>query len=227
MTEFKRFCPEMKVIKLHSSDVKERERLKETLKKRNPDGSAAFDVVVTTYEMVKSPNMHATLGGRTHWRYLVLDEGHVIKNEASQISQSVRGLRFEHALLLTGTPLQNNLRELFALLNFLFPTVLPEKCAKRFDDAFDLTHGKVNDSDLKAAHKLLQPLMLRRLKAEVEGRLPPKLETTIHCPLTAMQRFWYQRLLLKVGPLSWVLGVVQFLLCLLSVGSEYVFFHAL
>jgi hypothetical protein len=57
---------------------------------------------------------------------MVLDEGHVIKNEASQISQAVRGFHFQNALLLTGTPLQNNLRELFALLNFLFP----EQCVK-------------------------------------------------------------------------------------------------
>jgi SNF2 family DNA or RNA helicase len=81
----------------------------------------AYDVVVTTYEMVKSPSMATTLAHRMHWRYMVLDEGHVIKNEESQISKAVRGFHFQNALLLTGTPLQNNLRELFALLNFLFP----------------------------------------------------------------------------------------------------------
>ena len=87
--------------------------------------------------------MAATLSHRTYWRYLVLDEGHVIKNEESQISRAVRGFHFENALLLTGTPLQNNLRELFALLNFLFPSVLPSSCAAAFDNAFDLGQGKV------------------------------------------------------------------------------------
>ena len=57
------------------------------------------------------------------WRYLVIDEGHVIKNDASLISQAVRRIHFAHALLLTGTPLQNNLHELWSLLNFLYPEV--------------------------------------------------------------------------------------------------------
>ena len=98
--------------------------------------------------------MAATLSHRTYWRYLVLDEGHVIKNEESQVSRAVRGFHFENALLLTGTPLQNNLRELFALLNFLFPTVLPSSCAAAFDNAFDLLHGKVRPTRLTAAGPL-------------------------------------------------------------------------
>ena len=172
LTEFSKFCPAMRVVKLHSSDGNERERLKSEL--LNKAGSDAFDVVVTTYEMAKSPNMKNVLKSRTHWRYVVLDEGHVIKNEESQISQAVRGFHFQAALLLTGTPLQNNLHELYALLNFLYPTVFTVHTAKHFDNAFDLTHGKVDDNALTRAHRLLKPLMIRRLKADVEGRLPPK-----------------------------------------------------
>ena len=77
MSEFRRFCPQLKVVKLHSADPAERERLKQSLKSHGKcaDGGAGdFDVVVTTYEMAKSPAMASTLAHRTYWRYLVLDE---------------------------------------------------------------------------------------------------------------------------------------------------------
>ena len=90
-------------------------------------------MVVTTYEMAKSPNMTSLLAHRTYWRYIVLDEGHVIKNEASQISRALRGFNKEATLLLTGTPLQNNLHELWALLNNLYPTIFPPSTAAAFD----------------------------------------------------------------------------------------------
>ena len=81
---------------------------------------------VTTYEMAKSPNVTGVLAYRTWWRYLVVDEGHILKNDMSQVSQALRKFHFAHALLLTGTPLQNNLHELWALLNFLYPELFPQ-----------------------------------------------------------------------------------------------------
>ena len=112
--------------------------------------------------MAKSPNVHHQLAHRSWWRYLVIDEGHVIKNDASQISQAVRRFHFQHALLLTGTPLQNNLHELWALLNFLYPDVFPSSAA--FDSAFELrTNGaQVDNEQLVAASRLLRPFMMRR-----------------------------------------------------------------
>jgi hypothetical protein len=94
MTELKRFCPSLNAIKLHSSDPEERKRLVGALNA----GTHDFDVVVTTYEMAKSPNVHNQLAARSWWRYLVVDEGHVLKNESSLISQAVR--RFHFALSL-------------------------------------------------------------------------------------------------------------------------------
>ena len=87
---------------LHSSDDAERERLKE----RVLGDVESYDVVVTTYEMAKSAALRAPLVQKVHWRLLVLDEGHVIKNVATDISQTVRKMHFVTALLLTGTPLQ-------------------------------------------------------------------------------------------------------------------------
>ena len=107
LVEASKFTPDLRIIKLHSADVAERERLKKRL--RDVD---AYDVVVTTFEMAKSPAMASSLGSGMWWRYVVLDEGHIIKNELSDISKAVRKLHCERALLLTGTPLQNDLLSL-------------------------------------------------------------------------------------------------------------------
>jgi len=198
MTEIKRFCPELRAVKLHSSDVEERKRLITSLSEGDD-----YDVVVTTYEMAKSPNVTGMLAYRTWWRYLVVDEGHILKNDMSQVSQALRKFHFAHALLLTGTPLQNNLHELWALLNFLYPELFPQSAA--FDDAFNLNSGAkgitCDNAQLAAAGHLLRPFMIRRTKNEVEKRMPPKLETTITCPLSDMQLFWYKRLLLRESSL--------------------------
>ena len=130
-----------------------------------------------------------------HWRLVVLDEGHLIKNADTEISQTVRKMHFVSALLLTGTPLQNNLTELWSLLNFLFPDVFTS--TEVFDEAFNLSQGKVDAAVLEHARSLLKVLMLRRLKETVAKALPPKLETVVNCPLAECQLFWYRRLLLK------------------------------
>ena len=137
----------MATYQVHSSDTAERERLKADILRKVADPFEPIDVVVTTYEMAKAPNMTALLAHRTYWRYIVLDEGHVIKNEASQISRALRGFNAEGTLLLTGTPLQNNLHELWALLNNLYPTVFPPATAAAFDGAFDLVNNKVRVCD--------------------------------------------------------------------------------
>ncbi|KAJ8613507.1 hypothetical protein CTAYLR_002183 [Chrysophaeum taylorii] len=193
MVECRKFCPPLRVVKLHSSDVQERERLRRDVL-RNPEN---FDLVCTTYEMAKSPAMATALAGGTWWRYVVLDEGHLVKNENAEISRAVRRFHFGHCLLLTGTPLQNNLHELWALLNLLHPDWLPS--SDKFDAAFELNgaRAKADPRQLAKAHDLLKPLMLRRLKVDVEKRLPPKVETKIMCPLTRAQAFWYKRLLLR------------------------------
>lgn len=133
--EFKRWCPSLRVIKLHSSDVGERERLKAQVL----NGIGSYDVVVTTYEMVKAPALRGILVQQIYWRLLVLDEGHVLKNIETEISQTVRRMHFASAVLLTGTPLQNNLTELWALLNLLYPEVFPTSTA--FDEAFNISQA--------------------------------------------------------------------------------------
>jgi SWI/SNF-related matrix-associated actin-dependent regulator of chromatin subfamily A member 5 len=126
--------------------------------------------------MVISPNFGPALTSKLHWRVLVLDEGHKAKNSETQIAAALRKVvaNSQHTVLLTGTPLQNNLRELWALLSLLHPDVFTS--ASPFEDAFRIggrTHA-VDAAALGRAHHCLAPFCLRRTKAEVEVALPPK-----------------------------------------------------
>ena len=129
------------------------------------------------------------------WKYLIIDEAHRIKNENARFSQTVRLLHTQERLLITGTPLQNNLHELWALLNFLLPDIFSN--SEQFDEWFNL---EVDDREAKQRmigqlHKLLRPFMLRRLKADVEKSLPPKTETILYIGMSEMQKRLYKDLL--------------------------------
>jgi len=229
--EFRKWCPTLRVVRIHTTDRAERERIrKEVLGDiRN------YDVALTTYEYLLVPEMRHALYSRVTWRCVVLDEGHKVKNESSLVSQAVRKLKAECVVLLTGTPLQNNLTELWAVLNFLYPRVFDEKAKVKFANAFELSTSTVRfvhvynfqnhhtlvlththkhttrqiqiDRDtLNNAHYVLRLIMLRRLKTEVEQKLPKRLEAKIMCPLSRMQQFWYKRILLKDSSLLERLG---------------------
>lgn len=155
------------------------------------------DLVVTTYE-----GFHAEQGWFKRafvWSYVILDEGHKIKNDLSQISKSLQGLGAEYRLILTGTPLQNNLVELWALLRWLYPEVFTEKTAELFKESFNLTRGQVSTKVMDDARRLLELIMMRRMKNSpgVDLNLPPKTDVLLFVPLTPMQRFWYTRLLTR------------------------------
>ena len=117
--------------------------------------------------------------------YVVIDEAHRIKNENSVLSQEVRRQSSLFRLLLTGTPLQNNLHELWALLNFLLPDIFSS--SEDFDSWF-ATGG--SQEVVKKLHAIIRPFLLRRLKADVERSLPPKIETKLYVGMTDMQRQW-------------------------------------
>ena len=133
------------------------------------------------------------------WQYIIIDEAHKIKNEESQTSKRIRQLKSKNRLLLTGTPLQNNLHELWSLLNFLLPEIFASSAD--FDEWFDL--GKDEDltneemeaknSDvIQQLHKILRPFMLRRIKREVEKALLPKIEMHINVGITELQKSIYR-----------------------------------
>ena len=194
MNEFKRWCPDLRVIRFHGSKEERAEIIQDVLQPGAAHEKRGWDVVVTTYEVV---NMEKGPLTKIAWRYLVIDEAHRLKNEASQFSQTVRLLNTQARLLLTGTPLQNNLHELWALLNFLLPDVFAS--SEQFDDWFNLD---VDDTEAKQRiigqlHKILRPFMLRRLKVDVEKSLPPKSETILFTGMSTMQKNLYKQILLR------------------------------
>ena len=195
MSEAKRWVPDLNAVRFHGPK-KERENLKEDC--RLAGKASKIDVVVTTYETFVAEQ--GWFKRAFVWRYCVLDEGHKIKNEKSDISHSLQGLSAEYRLLLTGTPLQNNLKEMWALLHWLYLEVFTADTAENFKQAFDLTKGKVSTSFMDHARRLLELIMLRRMKNSpgINLGLPPKEEILLFVPLTPMQRFWYTRFLTRV-----------------------------
>jgi SWI/SNF-related matrix-associated actin-dependent regulator of chromatin subfamily A member 5 len=188
--EVEKWAPSLKLLRFHSSCETERNAQKEMIMKN----ANSYDVIVTTYEMAKQPQLRH-LWSRTYFHYLVLDEGHRIKDAHSLISQAVRSIHCENKLILTGTPLQNNLVELWSLLNFLYPDVFVS--SDPFAQAFDITLNIVHKETLTNAKQLLGLFMIRRLKDQVEKLMPKKVETKVLCPLSSTQVFWYKALLLK------------------------------
>ncbi|OWZ23357.1 Chromodomain-helicase-DNA-binding protein [Phytophthora megakarya] len=143
-----------------------------------------FNILVTTYEVAIKD---IAVLSKIHWRCLVVDEAHRLKNQSSRLVEQMRSLRRDHCVLLTGTPLQNKTEELWALLNFLdgrsFPSVAD------FLDKFGDLHEAQQVADL---HKMLKPYLLRRVKEDVEKSLPPKEETIVEVELTPVQKQWYR-----------------------------------
>ncbi|KAG0440763.1 putative global transcription activator SNF2L1 [Dictyocoela muelleri] len=182
-SEFEKFMPKYKVFVFHGV----KENIDEVIDEYNEKN---FDAVITTYEMC----MRLKKKLNQNWSYVIIDEGHRIKNEESLLSKVVRTFVCDHRLLLTGTPLQNNVHELWALLNFLSPKLF--KDAEKFENWI----LSVDQNDQEAVNNLrgfLQFFFLRREKSDVEQNLLPKIVINLYAKLTPMQRRWYRAILEK------------------------------
>jgi len=185
--EIKKWCPAFKVMVYYGSQ-KERRLKRVGWTKQN-----AFHICITSYKLVIQD--HSSFR-RFKWQYLILDEAQHIKNFKSQRWQLLLNFTSVGRLLLTGTPLQNNLMELWSLMHFLMPHVFESH--RDFKEWFSnpmsgMVEGnsEYNDSLIKRLHKVLRPFILRRLKNEVEKQLPKKYEHLVKCPLSKRQRFLY------------------------------------
>jgi SWI/SNF-related matrix-associated actin-dependent regulator of chromatin subfamily A member 5 len=190
--EFKKWCPVIKAIRMGGKKEERMNFIKNDLPLDEKTGKHRFDVLVTSYEGLLKEKGRL---GKIDWRYLVIDEAHRIKNEKSSLSVAVRTIKTQFRLLITGTPLQNNLRELWALLNFLMPEIFGD--AEQFDEWFSLSDESGKENVIKKLHTILRPFMLRRVKKDVAAALPPKKETKLYIGLTPMQQEWYVRCLKK------------------------------
>jgi SWI/SNF-related matrix-associated actin-dependent regulator of chromatin subfamily A member 5 len=184
MKEFRKWLPDHKVHYIGGTKEEREEQLRTLVQ------PGSFDVIVTSFEVLCREKNHFK---KFAWRYFVIDEAHRIKNENSLLSNVVRELKTHSRLLLTGTPLQNNLHELWALLNFLLPDEFSD--ADDFD-AFFQSSEKAEEVTGKL-FKILRPFLLRRLKADVEKGLPPKTEINMYLPMSKMQKALYSNILKK------------------------------
>ncbi|KAI5964655.1 uncharacterized protein KGF55_001724 [Candida pseudojiufengensis] len=187
--EFNRWIPEINVLVLQG-DKEERSNII-----KNRLLTCDFDVVIASYEIVIREK---STFKKFDWEYIVIDEAHRIKNEESLLSQIIRMFHSKNRLLITGTPLQNNLRELWALLNFILPDVFADN--ESFDEWFNQSESKKEEEEDKVIsqlHKVLKPFLLRRIKADVEKSLLPKKELNIYTKMSPMQKDLYQKILEK------------------------------
>merc|ERR1719412_1656818 len=162
--------------------------------------SGRFNVLVTTYEYVIREK---AILCKLRWKYMIIDEGHRMKNHNNKLTVTINQFyTTSHRLLLTGTPLQNKLPELWSLLNFLLPSIF--KACNTFEQWFNapfaITGEKVelNEEEtiliIRRLHKVLRPFLLRRLKKDVESQLPDKVEYIIKCEMSGLQRTLYTQM---------------------------------
>ncbi|KAJ1793466.1 swr1 complex component [Coemansia sp. RSA 2167] len=189
--ELHKWVPGLKVLSYFGS------RDDRKLKRRGWSQRNAFHVCITSYQLAIQDS---SVFRRKQWHYMVLDEAQAIKNFRSQRWQTLLGFKTEHRLLLTGTPLQNNLMELWSLLYFLMPHGFAEM--DKFREWFSQPLEKLlqgpdasSEADARSAvtklHTVLRPYMLRRLKCNVERQMPRKVEHVVRCALSKRQRYLY------------------------------------
>ncbi|KAJ7771662.1 SNF2 superfamily chromatin remodeling protein [Mycena metata] len=173
---------------MYTGNARERTKLLPKLK--------SHDVVITSYEVVR--NDIDQLNG-INFLYCVLDEGHVIKNAKTKLTKAVKCVRAQHRLILSGTPIQNNVLELWSLFDFLMPGFLGTEAS--FNERFGKPilsnrDGKAKNGEaaalaLEALHKQVLPFLLRRLKEDVLHDLPPKIIQDYYCELSEVQKYLY------------------------------------
>ncbi|KAF7107901.1 hypothetical protein CFC21_108478 [Triticum aestivum] len=163
-----------------------------------------FNVLLTTYEYLMNKHDRPKLS-KIQWHYIIIDEGHRIKNASCKLNADLKLYRSSHRLLLTGTPLQNNLEELWALLNFLLPNIFnsSEDFSQWFNKPFESNGDNSADEALLSEeenlliinrlHQVLRPFVLRRLKHKVESELPGKIERLVRCEASAYQKLLMTR----------------------------------
>ncbi|XP_031567802.1 SWI/SNF-related matrix-associated actin-dependent regulator of chromatin subfamily A containing DEAD/H box 1-like [Actinia tenebrosa] len=196
MKELEHWCPTVNYVQYYGS-AQERFHLREEI--LSPDFEC--QVIITTYQIVASNPQDRSLFRKLDTHYVVFDEGHMLKNMKSQRYQKLFNLRARRRLLLTGTPLQNNLLELMSLLSFVMPHMFDESSeglrmlfSDKRNEESSVTYEK---EILEQAKRIMKPFVLRRLKRDVLQQLPQKHEEIIMCDLTDQQRILYDKVFLE------------------------------
>uniref|UniRef100_K3WFG0 Uncharacterized protein n=1 Tax=Globisporangium ultimum (strain ATCC 200006 / CBS 805.95 / DAOM BR144) TaxID=431595 RepID=K3WFG0_GLOUD len=197
VNEFKKWAPDL-VLVVYKGPPQVRKDLH-----RQEMASCQFNVLLTTYEYIMK-DKHVLR--KYEWQYIIVDEGHRMKNAQSKFAMTLGTLyTSRNRLLLTGTPLQNSLPELWALLNFLLPTIFEsvDTFEQWFSKPFSQFSGSGETNELSdeermliinRLHQVLRPFLLRRVKSSVLDQLPDKVERVLKCDLSGWQKILYRRI---------------------------------
>ncbi|CAL1282320.1 unnamed protein product [Larinioides sclopetarius] len=199
--EFAKFVPKFKVLP-YWGNTTDRKVLRKFWNQTDlHTENASFHVLITSYQLVVQDVKYFQ---RIKWQYMVLDEAQAIKSTSSQRWKILLSFNCRNRLLLTGTPIQNSMAELWALLHFIMPTLFDSH--EEFNEWFSKdieSHAEnksvIDEKHLSRLHKILQPFMLRRVKKDVENELSDKIEILVYCPLTRRQKLLYQNLRKKIS----------------------------
>lgn len=203
--EISKFVPEMKVLP-YWGNTKDRKILRKFWDRKNMryGKDSPFHVLVTSYQLVVAD---APYFQKMKWQYMILDEAQAIKSSQSSRWKSLLSFSCRNRLLLTGTPIQNSMQELWALLHFIMPSLFDSH--DEFSDWFSKdieshaqSNTQLNEQQLKRLHVILKPFMLRRVKKNVQSELGDKLEIDIFCDLTNRQKKYYQMLKSQISLLD-------------------------
>uniref|UniRef100_A0A1A7YM30 DNA helicase n=1 Tax=Iconisemion striatum TaxID=60296 RepID=A0A1A7YM30_9TELE len=194
--ELKLWCPNLEVLIFYGS-VEERR----TLKLDILYGEISFNVIVTTYNLATSNDSDRSLFRKLRLQCAIFDEGHMLKNMNTNRYRHLMAINAEHRLLLTGTPLQNNLLELMSLLNFVMPSMFSSstmQLSKMFSMKSYEEQSSFERDRISQAKLIMKPFILRRIKSEVLKQLPSKEEKIEYCPMSEKQKVLYEDLLTKL-----------------------------
>ncbi|XP_043288526.1 chromatin-remodeling ATPase INO80 isoform X2 [Venturia canescens] len=198
--EMARFVPTFKVVP-YWGNPQERKILRQFWDTKDlHTKEASFHVVITSYQLVITDYKYFN---RIKWQYMILDEAQAIKSTSSMRWKLLLGFSCRNRLLLSGTPIQNSMAELWALLHFIMPTLFDSH--DEFNEWFSKdieSHAEnktgIDEKHLSRLHMILKPFMLRRIKKDVENELSDKIEIMVYCPLTSRQKLLYSALKKKI-----------------------------
>ncbi|ODV96218.1 hypothetical protein PACTADRAFT_23143, partial [Pachysolen tannophilus NRRL Y-2460] len=195
--EISKFLPNFKVLP-YWGNSKDRKVLRKfwDRKKIVYDKDSPFHVLVTSYQLVVADVQYFQ---RVKWQYMILDEAQAIKSSQSSRWKSLLSFQCRNRLLLTGTPIQNSMQELWALLHFIMPSLFDshDEFSEWFSkdiESHAQSNTQLNEQQLRRLHVILKPFMLRRIKKNVQSELGDKIEIDLYCNLTNRQKKLYQML---------------------------------
>ncbi|KAI4177743.1 MAG: hypothetical protein LQ343_000207 [Gyalolechia ehrenbergii] len=200
--EITRFVPDLKCLP-YWGNAKDRKVLRKFWDRKHITYSrdSPFHVLITSYQLVVQDTQYFQ---KIRWQYMILDEAQAIKSAQSSRWKALLGFHCRNRLLLTGTPIQNSMQELWALLHFIMPSLFDshDEFSEWFSkdiESHAQSHTKLNEEQLQRLHMILKPFMLRRVKKHVQKELGDKIEEDIYCDLTHRQRAYYGNLRSRIS----------------------------